>query len=556
MQISRTQGLGLRRVLVLLCFAALVVSLAHGAPAHGAPTHGVIDPALREVMLALERGERLPAGLRSLRARQTLAQLYRRAGHSRLWNENSLRELRETIDLAVNDGLNPSDYHRDELQRLAALAAPGAEERLRQELLASDAYALLLQHLYYGKLDPVTLDPNWNFSPRSIDGVDAIGELRTAILAGRIHATAERARPGHWMYAAGREALAKYRLLAAQGGWPRIPSGKALSLGMRDSRVPLLRRWLIINGDLAMTAEPADALLFDAELDAALRRAQRRHRLAEDGVLGLQTLRALNVPIEQRIDQLRVNLERGRQVLHEIGDEDLVIIDIAGFEVHYIRARKRVWVSRAIVGQSYRKTPIFKSRIDSVMINPSWTVPPGILAKDILPSLRSNDRSILERKGLQVLDREGRVLDADAIDFRGLTAKNFPYLLRQPPGPNNALGVVKIDFPNPHLVYLHDTPSKSLFAETQRTFSSGCIRTERAVELAELLLGENLRSRIDSGQTQKRSLRQPVDVLLIYWTADRDDDGGIVFKPDPYRRDARELAALDQSFRTGQRRAP
>lgn len=556
MQISRTQGLGLRRVLVLLCFAALVVSLAHGAPAHGAPTHGVIDPALREVMLALERGERLPAGLRSLRAQQTLKQLYQRAGHARLWNENSLRELRETIDLAVNDGLNPSDYHRDELQRLAALAAPGAEERLRQELLASDAYALLLQHLYYGKLDPVTLDPNWNFSPRSIDGVDAIGELRTAILAGRIHATAERARPGHWMYAAGREALAKYRLLAAQGGWPRIPSGKALSLGMRDSRVPLLRRWLIINGDLAMTAEPADALLFDAELDAALRRAQRRHRLAEDGVLGLQTLRALNVPIEQRIDQLRVNLERGRQVLHEIGDEDLVIIDIAGFEVHYIRARKRVWVSRAIVGQSYRKTPIFKSRIDSVMINPSWTVPPGILAKDILPSLRSNDRSILERKGLQVLDREGRVLDADAIDFRGLTAKNFPYLLRQPPGPNNALGVVKIDFPNPHLVYLHDTPSKSLFAETQRTFSSGCIRTERAVELAELLLGENLRSRIDSGQTQKRSLRQPVDVLLIYWTADRDDDGGIVFKPDPYRRDARELAALDQSFRTGQRRAP
>jgi len=551
MQISRTQGLGLRRVLVLLCFAALGVSLAHGAPAHGA-----IDPALREVMLALERGERLPAGLRSLRAQQTLKQLYQRAGHARLWNENSLRELRETIDLAVNDGLNPSDYHRDELQRLAALAAPGAEERLRQELLASDAYALLLQHLYYGKLDPVTLDPNWNFSPRSIDGVDAIGELRTAILAGRIHATAERARPGHWMYAAGREALAKYRLLAAHGGWPRIPSGKALSLGMRDSRVPLLRRWLIINGDLAMTAEPADALLFDAELDAALRRAQRRHRLAEDGVLGLQTLRALNVPIEQRIDQLRVNLERGRQVLHEIGDEDLVIIDIAGFEVHYIRARKRVWVSRAIVGQSYRKTPIFKSRIDSVMINPSWTVPPGILAKDILPSLRSNDRSILERKGLQVLDREGRVLDADAIDFRGLTAKNFPYLLRQPPGPNNALGVVKIDFPNPHLVYLHDTPSKSLFAETQRTFSSGCIRTERAVELAELLLGENLRSRIDSGQTQKRSLRQPVDVLLIYWTADRDDDGGIVFKPDPYRRDARELAALDQSFRTGQRRAP
>jgi murein L,D-transpeptidase YcbB/YkuD len=213
-----------------------------------------------------------------------------------------------------------------------------------------------------------------------------------------------------------------------------------------------------------------------------------------------------------------------------------------------------------VVGQPFRETPVFKASINNVVINPTWTVPPGILEKDILPALRRGDRSILTRKNLQVLDRNGAPVNAAAIDFSRYTARNFPYLLRQAAGPSNALGAVKINFPNPHLVYLHDTPSKSLFDENNRTFSSGCIRTERPLELAAWVLGDparwnaaSLRSAVDSGETRTLRMAKPVPVLLIYWTADRDDDGSIVFKPDPYGRDGRELAALDSPFKLGKR---
>jgi murein L,D-transpeptidase YcbB/YkuD len=335
---------------------------------------------------------------------------------------------------------------------------------------------------------------------------------------------------------------------------------------MSDARVIVLRRRLAISGDLAAvgaSSTPRDGRgedFFDPQLEAALRHAQRRHRLAVDGSLGPATLQALNVPVEQRIAQLRVNLERGRQVLHEIKEGDLVIVDIAGFEVHFVRDRKRIWQSRAVVGQPFRETPVFKASINNVVINPTWTVPPGILEKDILPALRRGDRSILTRKNLQVLDRNGAPVNAAAIDFSRYTARNFPYLLRQAAGPSNALGAVKINFPNPHLVYLHDTPSKSLFDENNRTFSSGCIRTERPLELAAWVLGDparwnaaSLRSAVDSGETRTLRMAKPVPVLLIYWTADRDDDGSIVFKPDPYGRDGRELAALDSPFKLGKR---
>jgi murein L,D-transpeptidase YcbB/YkuD len=241
----------------------------------------------------------------------------------------------------------------------------------------------------------------------------------------------------------------------------------------------------------------------------------------------------------------------------------LVVVDIAGFEVRYLVDRKRVWRTRAVVGQPFRETPVFKAMIDNVVINPTWTVPPGILAKDIMPSLKRNDRSVLARKKLSVIDRNGNKVNPAAIDFSRYSATNFPYMLRQDAGPGNALGVVKINFPNPHLVYLHDTPSKALFDENMRTFSSGCIRTERPLELAELLLGDATRwnraaldAAVANGETRTVRLAKKVPVLIIYWTADRDEDGGVVFKPDPYSRDARELAALDSPFRPGKRPKP
>jgi L,D-transpeptidase YcbB len=222
--------------------------------------------------------------------------------------------------------------------------------------------------------------------------------------------------------------------------------------------------------------------------------------------------------------------------------------------VRYVRDRAVIWKARAQVGQPYRQTPIFRSAIDEVVLNPTWTVPPGILGKDILPAVR-RDPFYLEKRGLRVIDRNGRPVDQAAIDFTNYTAATFPFMIRQDPGPTNALGRVKIMFPNPYLVYLHDTPSQALFEREHRAFSSGCIRTERPLELAELLLANAdrwsramIETAVASGTTRTIRLPKPVPVLILYWTVDRDDQGAIVFKPDPYGRDPKLLKALDRPY--------
>jgi murein L,D-transpeptidase YcbB/YkuD len=537
------------------------------AQAQAQPASSPVMEALRERIEAINATGQVAVQGELLRATRTLSQLYPMNGFQPLWDGPRLRELLKLIEETTADGLTPADYHLAGMQALMARGDGLAPlERASLDLLASDAFSLILYHLYFGKVDPLSLDSNWNFETREITEQDALPFLYEAITAGRIRQSVDVVRPSHWMYQAGREALAIYRGIAARGGWQRIPEGTTLKVGMSDPRVPLLRQRLAVEGDLtaaglaATPAPGADPNLYDAGLESAVKRAQRRYRLGADGVVGAGTLRALNVPVQQRVDQLRVNLERGRWVLHEVKDGDLVIVDIAGFLVRFVRDRKTVWESRTVVGQPYRQTPVFKATIDHVVLNPTWTVPPGILEKDIMPSLRRNDRSVLARKRLKVLDRSGRPLNPAGIDFSQYTARNFPFMLRQDAGPDNALGVVKIMFPNPHLVYLHDTPSKSLFDEDLRVFSSGCIRTERPLELAELLLGDPAkwnRGALDAavavGETRTVRLPKKVPVLIIYWTADRDDDGTVVFKPDPYERDARELAALNQPFRFGRR---
>jgi murein L,D-transpeptidase YcbB/YkuD len=210
------------------------------------------------------------------------------------------------------------------------------------------------------------------------------------------------------------------------------------------------------------------------------------------------------------------------------------------------------------VGQPYRQTPIFKSTIDHVVINPTWTVPPGILGKDILPAVRK-DAGYLAKRGLEVVDRNGRQVDPASINWARYTGNNFPYFVRQAAGPNNALGRVKIMFPNPYLVYLHDTPSRSLFGKDERAFSSGCIRVEKPFELVEKLLADPawdaaaLQETVDAGQTRTVRLARPVRLLLIYWTVDEDDDGRVVFKRDIYDRDQPLARALNDRFDFGSR---
>ena len=485
-------------------------------------------------------------------SRVLLPQFYARRRFRPAWSDPAdvdalLGAVRESAD----HGLDPADYHEAALAALRPLAGADVEHAAALDLLLTDAVLRLAYHFLYGKVDPSTSDADWNFA-RELPDEDYVEALEAALSAHRIRPALDELAPRGWLYEALRRELGRTRSAAAAGGWPRVPAGPALEPGGSDPRVAALRARLAASGALPAEADPASPV-YGEPLAEAVRRFQRHHGLADDGVVGARTLAALNVGPEARIDQLRVNLERARWVLHDLPTR-FVLVNVASFEAFYFADRELLWRARAQVGRDARRTPIFRAELQYLVLNPTWTVPPGILAKDIL-SAGASAGSVVQRKGLRVLDRAGREVEPGSVVWGRYTARNFPYTLRQDPGPTNALGRVKFMFPNPHLVYLHDTPSKELFERSERAFSSGCIRIERPFELAELLLADPVkwsRERIDavvaSGKTTTVWLDRPPPVLLLYWTALPTLEGPVRFFRDLYGRDPKVLAGLERPF--------
>jgi L,D-transpeptidase YcbB len=474
-----------------------------------------------------------------------VADFYEQNRFAPAWvRSGDLDQLLAALRDVAGDGLDPEDYGLSELQRgRAVLDDPQAtpQQRAQFDLLATDACLAALMHLYRGKVDPATLDTHWNFDPRQIDQAQGLKAVRDALAQGAIGSLFARARPQNPLYGQLRTALAKLREVAAQGGWPLLADGPTLKPGSRDPRVPVLRQRLQRVGH-AVGDGAGDR--YDPALEAALKQFQREQYLAADGHLGKATLAALNVPVAVRIEQLRANLERARWLLHQLQGE-FVVVDIAGYQVAYYRDGKPVWRSRVQVGKPYRSTPVFKSKITYLTLNPTWTVPPTILKNDILPKVRKNP-GYLAANRIRVLDGQGRTLSPASVNW----ANPRGIVLRQDAGPGNSLGRLVIRFPNDYAVYLHDTPHQELFANEQRANSSGCIRVERPRELAELLLNDPRWNRagidraIDTLKTQTVMLRQPVPLLLAYWTVDLREDGRVGFRPDVYQRDPPLLAAL------------
>jgi murein L,D-transpeptidase YcbB/YkuD len=547
----------MHRLAAILAVAGglLFLSWVGAADELGKANPSSVTEAIHERIELVGAGEPLIIGGDSIASRQVLPRFYERRRFKAAWSLEGLEQLQRAIEHSLDEGLNPDDYHRRAISGFVLKLRSGAagDELLAEcDILATDALIRLAYNLYFGKADPEALDPDWN-SVRVIEGKDPVSFFEEAVASGRISVALSQLAPQQPIYQNLKAALARYRGIAAQGGWPRVPDGPTLRLSMKDERVGVLRRRLAATGDLGKEVG-ADAQVFDDAVQTAVKTFQRRHRLSADGEVGSATLGALQVPIERRIEQIRVNLERTRWVLHDV-PASFVLVDVAGFEVFVFRDGKPIWRSRVQVGKPYRRTPIFRSKITYLVFNPTWTVPSGILSKDILPAVRRNPAYLAE-KNLRVIDHQGREVDPRGIDWSRYSGNTFPYLLRQEPGPNNALGRVKFMFPNKHDVYLHDTPSKELFERDVRAFSSGCIRVERPFELAELLLNdsqnwslEKIQAAVDGKHTQTVNLGSPVPVLLYYWTAQGQPDGNAQFKTDIYGRDDAVLKSLDGKFK-------
>ncbi len=477
---------------------------------------------------------------------------YARRRFQAAWTDaGNAGQLLRAIEDSYADGLDPADYQLALLQDLTReVRLPSATATLRgqYDVLMTESLLRLGRHLSLGKVDAETFDASWNYG-RGIEGRDIARELEEALAAGDLGRRIEALESTHRLYLVLKRKLAHYRAAEGTPVGP-VPAGPALKPGASDPRVPVLRARLVLSGDLDPAAVAAAPEIYDAALEAAVRRFQARTGLEPDGVVGAGTILELNVPIAERIRQLRINLDRGRVLLQTLPQE-FVVVNVAGFNLYFVRGEDIVWTTRVQVGKPYRQTPIFRSEISYLVFNPTWTVPPGIIKNDILPAARK-DTAVFARKKLKVLDASGRMVDPASVDWSRFRSGNIPYTLRQDPGPDNALGRVKLMFPNPYLVYLHDTPSQALFERAERSFSSGCVRVQDALKLAELVLDDASRWNRDSiaavvagGKLQNVTLKRKVPVLLAYWTAWVDSEGVMNFRRDIYGQDAKWGAALD-----------
>jgi murein L,D-transpeptidase YcbB/YkuD len=538
----------LRRLPVL---AAAIVVLACGSPV-GAQT---ADNGIR--MLVEQARQKPDVRIRGARLLQpaAVAKFFETRGFTPAWQiPKGTTELLKAIRAIEDDGLTPADYHLAVLTAALDAHTNAATPQSAAELhvLMADAAAALVDQVRYGRVRPSSLDRRWNVDPR-VGAPPLDVTLDQLARSSTIDSGIDALKPNHFIYTGLKQALARMRGLAKAGGWPAVPPGGTLKPGMTDPRIVAVRKRLAVTGEL-----PAGARLDDPsygpDLEAAVRNFQAHHRLTDDGAIGRGTVEALNVTAEARATQLRVNLERARWVVGGLRDS-FVLVNLPAFKAYLIRDRKNVWETRTQIGREARKTPTFRADMKYLVLNPDWTVPPTILAQDVLAGMKKGQNTIAKKK-LTILDDRGRVVDPASIDWQAATPRTFRYTLRQPPGADNALGRVKFIFPNEYSIFLHDTPSQELFAADQRTFSSGCIRVANALDLARVLLenqktrpdgwtAERIQAAIAAGQPQTVNFEEPLPVLIVYWTASIGAGGDLRFAKDVYGLDPPVVRALN-----------
>ncbi len=544
---------------IYLCLHALPIRADTAVPVATDP----VAESLRHRLETLGQAGELEAGGQVLLATELLQDLYEARSYATLWLQDrrplteALMQLPDAIRSARDEGLRPEDYHLDALeQSLSRVLSSNGDLEPRHyvdlELLASDAFLTLARHFADGKVDPLVIDPKWFVQATD---TSLLPHLYAALKAENVpvKAALERLLPTHHTYVALRARLAMQRALRDSESWTIVDPGPALRRGDSGVRVNALARRLAELGDIATAWANGDA--FDTAVEVAVQRFQRRHGLNADGVVGARTLAELNVSPEQRIDQLKVNLERWRWLPRDLGPEYLMV-NIASFEMSVHAEGTEVLRQPVAVGLPFRMTPVFSHRMTYLVLNPSWEVPPRLAAQDHLPLIRK-DPSYLEQMGFTVLKGWGSAeeeIDPANVDWLAVTPRAFPFRLRQKPGPLNALGQVKFMFPNVHNVYLHDTPARGVFAHADRAISSGCIRLSDPMALVDWLLvrrpavatldPDQIRAIIDSGRETTVRLSRPLPVHLLYWTAWIEDDDVVHYAEDVYRRDGAVLEAL------------
>ncbi|HSP79960.1 MAG TPA: L,D-transpeptidase family protein, partial [Myxococcaceae bacterium] len=498
--------------LVLTSFLLLGVLLLAAGEGRGESASSAFEAAVR-ARVEVEPEETAEALLRFYEARD-----FQPAWFSQGQVRAAAHQFLVALCEVEEEGLRPERYHRSELA--ASLSRPGAEAWPEDawvpvELRLTSSFLSFASHLLSGQVSPKRF--RWRTQPPERD---LAAVLEEALASGDVAESLRGLSPPHEGFRQLKEVLARYRAIAAAGGWPLVPPGELLERGGRGPRVAVLRERLRISGDLPPAPEerrlyvgttglelalvqegllhraveeaplpplPPAEDVFDEALEEAVKRFQRRHGLTVDGLVGPRTLAALRVPVEERIQQVLVNLERWRWVPRELGGRH-VVVNLPAFELEAVDGSHPALRMRVIVGTQRLGTPIFQDEVEYLVLHPVWYLPEGISRWEVLPQLQE-DPGAAERLGLTVRSRSsGEVVDPWEVDWSSLDGEALPYRFEQAPGPANPLGRVKFIFPNHFAVYLHDTPHPELFEEEHRAFSHGCIRVEEPVKLAAFML--------------------------------------------------------------------
>jgi murein L,D-transpeptidase YcbB/YkuD len=455
------------------------------------------------------------------------------------------RQLEAILGGAGDNGL-PGELYKLPFDGIEGKSATIPADRAPElDVRATVSYFRYFLHLSAGRLDPHALESQWTLKP---DKPDLVGILTNAVDSNDLRQAVNELSPQQPQYADLQKALVKYRAIAAKGGWPAIAAGTRLKPGDQSPMVRTLRDRLAAEGDFTGAREneqSEQAVLYDASITDAVQRFRERHRIKSGGMLDPETITAMNVPVDERIKEIDLALERWRWLPDHMPDRYL-LVNVPDYRLDALEHGTSVLSMRVVVGAPDKKTPIFADKMEYVIFSPYWNVPPDIARNETLPHA-AKDPDYLARNNMEAVDASGQIVDPSSIDW---TKDMGGVRIRQRPGSGNALGGVKFVFPNNFNVYLHDTNAGTLFERMERSLSHGCVRVEEPAKLAQYVLRdqpdwtpEKIQAAMQSGQEHRVNLEAPLPVYILYMTA-WVHEGGVRFLKDIYGHDEEQKAKL------------
>lgn len=487
--------------------------------------------------------------------KQTQA-FYKRREFKPAWVEKAkprpqIESLMQSLREAEQEGLDPHLYNVSMIEERHREASKGFLTDKGFDPREAGALDVWFTYLYMkyasdladGLSDLSRADTTWKIPAEKFDPLQ---HLEKALNENRISESLRDLTPQVPEYQRLRTVLAQYTDIKAKGGWPTVPSNVKLKPGQRSPHLSMLAKRLAATGDYRGTLPPdGQAVVYDSNLVEAVKVFQRRHGLVDDGVITPAVTAALNVPVERRITQIQMNMERWRWLPRKLGDR-YILVNIPEMRLDIYEGETSTLTMKTVVGKEDTPTPIFNDEMTHIIFSPYWNVPPSIAQEETLPAAL-NDPGFLARNNMEVVDTDGNKVDPASVDLSNPAAYRF----RQRPGGENSLGLVKFMFPNQFNVYLHDTPADSLFARAARSYSHGCVRLEQPVALAQYVLrdqpewtAQRIEQAMHAGEEKHVKLKAPIPVYLGYWTARVRPDGTVQFRQDVYGTDGRLTALL------------